>query len=84
MRTTVTLDPDVEAVIRGAMVQRGISFKRALNDAVRASVVEPNAERRSYTRVRDLGLPRVDLTHALRLAADLEDEELARRMQAGR
>ena len=35
MRTTVTLDADVEAIVRFAMRERGISFEAALNDAVR-------------------------------------------------
>ena len=35
MRTTVTLDPDVEALLRRAMRERGASFKQVLNDAVR-------------------------------------------------
>ena len=35
MRTTVTLDPDVERLIRGAMQERGASFKETLNQAVR-------------------------------------------------
>ena len=33
MRTTVTLDPDVEAQLRAAMRERGVSFKVAINDA---------------------------------------------------
>lgn len=84
MRTTVTLDADVEAVLRRLMAQRGVSFKRALNDAIRAGALPSPAAQRSYTRTRDLGAPAVDLTHALRLAGELEDEELARRMQVGR
>ena len=35
MRTTVTLDPDVEAKLRAAMRERGVPFKVALNDAVK-------------------------------------------------
>jgi hypothetical protein len=35
MRTTVTLDPDVERLIQDAMKARGISFKEALNEAAR-------------------------------------------------
>ena len=35
MRTTVTLDPDVERLIRDAMKERDISFKEALNEAAR-------------------------------------------------
>ncbi|MFT4259616.1 MAG: antitoxin [Microbacterium sp.] len=84
MRTTVTLDPDSEAAIRRVMQQRGVSFKRALNDAIRAGAVQPQAREGGYTRSQDLGVPRTDLTHALRMAADLEDDELVRKMQAGR
>ncbi|MGO1507520.1 MAG: antitoxin [Microbacteriaceae bacterium] len=84
MRTTVTLDADTEAAVRRLMTQRGVSFKRALNDAIRAGTVPVRSEQQSYTQVRDLGVMSVDLTHALRLAADLEDEELARRLQVGR
>lgn len=35
MRTTITLDPDVESLVRAEMSARAISFKAALNDAVR-------------------------------------------------
>jgi hypothetical protein len=34
MRTTVTLDPETEALLREAMASRGVSFKRALNEAI--------------------------------------------------
>lgn len=84
MRTTVTLDPDVEAAVRRVMEQRGVSFKRALNDAIRAGVTPVPGTRAGSTRVRDLGAPNVDLTHALWLASEMEDDELARRLQVGR
>lgn len=35
MRTTVTLDDDVERLLRDAMRQTGQSFKQTLNEAVR-------------------------------------------------
>ena len=35
MRTTVTLDPDAEALLRKAIAERGSSFKQVLNDAIR-------------------------------------------------
>ena len=35
MRTTVTLDPDTERLLRSAMRERNLGFKAALNDAVR-------------------------------------------------
>jgi hypothetical protein len=33
MRTTVTLDSDVERLVRDAMKERSVSFKEALNEA---------------------------------------------------
>lgn len=38
VRTTVTLDPDVEQLLRDAMQQRRQSFKEALNQAIRAGL----------------------------------------------
>jgi len=35
MRTTVTLDPDAEALLRRAIAEGGGSFKQVLNDAIR-------------------------------------------------
>ena len=46
MRTTVTLDPDVERVLQTAMRERGISFKQALNDAVRAGLMRESSRRK--------------------------------------
>jgi len=83
MRTTVTLDADTEAAIRRLMAQRGISFKRALNDAIRLGTTAPQRVG-DYTRPRDLGAAAVDLVHANRLLAELEDDELVRRLQVGR
>lgn len=37
-----------------------------------------------HLRTVDLGAPSVPLTKALQLAADLEDEELVRRLETGR
>ena len=40
MRTTVTLDPDVEQLLRVMMNAHGLSFKDALNQAVRAGATK--------------------------------------------
>jgi hypothetical protein len=37
---TITLEPDVQALIRTAMKERGVSFKEALNSAVRAGLTQ--------------------------------------------
>lgn len=67
------------------MRERGASFKEALNDAIRDGLA-PRADRRPpfRTPTSDMGLPGVSLDRALALAAELEDEELVRRMRAGK
>jgi hypothetical protein len=84
MRTTVTLDPDTRLLVERAMRERGLSFKDAVNEAIRAGLGPADAGARHYTTPRDLGPPRVDITKALGLAGQLEDEALARRLAEGR
>lgn len=79
MRTTITLDPDVVAQIRRVMAERGLSFKQAVNDAIRAGARAGERQERTYTIVRHMGRPRANLDKALQLAAELEDEELLRK-----
>ncbi len=82
MRTTVTLDPDAAALIQRRMREHGITFKQALNDAIRSGQGASRAPFRTATA--DLGVPVVALDRALRLAAELEDEELIRKMRIGK
>ena len=83
MRTTVTLDPDVEVLVRRRMAQRRVSFKQAINDAVRDAyrTEQPGPDFR--TRAVSMGEPVVSLDRALQIAGELEDDELVRRMQTG-
>lgn len=82
MRTTVTLDPDTASLVRRLMEERGVSFKQALNDAIREGAA-PRTKVEFRTRTHRLGRPRADLDQALQLAGELEDEELIRRMRTG-
>ena len=86
MRITVTLDPDVVEQLKSLMRERDLSFKEALNSAVRAGLAAERGERRPYrTPTRPMGLrPGIDLTKALQLAASLEDEEIIRKLDLGR
>lgn len=83
MRTTVTLDPDVAAKLRATARERGVSFKSALNDAVRAGLhTAPSRKRRYKLPTRPMGLrPGIDLDRALRLADELEDAETLRKLE---
>jgi class 3 adenylate cyclase len=83
MRTTVTLDADVAARLKAVARERRISFKQALNSAVRAGL---GADRRAVRGFKQyaqaMGLrPGLALDKALQLAAALEDEEFVRRLE---
>ena len=64
------------------MKEKGVSFKRALNGADR-EVAAGRSTRRHETPVFDMGIPAVDLTKAMRLAGDREDEALIARLRRG-
>ena len=84
MRTTITLDPDVEALVKRVMRDRGVSFKEAVNEAIRTGATRGRPRRAFRTKVRSMGVPRIDLTKALMLAGALEDEATIRELAAGR
>lgn len=82
MRTTVTIDADVELMLKEAMRERDKPFKQVLNDAVRQGLrragTQPAAPFRQLTF--SMGKPLVDLTNGTALAAELEDQELIARL----
>lgn len=84
MRTTITLEPETRLLVERAMRERGLSFKDAVNEAIRAGLGPAQPRGHAYTTPRSLGQPRVDLVKALALAGDLEDDVLARRLTEGR
>ena len=73
MRTTVTLDPDVELIVKRRMAQHGVGFKQALNDTIceNGAPVAPFKQRTS-----NLGsdLDAVELQHRV------EQEDLERQL----
>jgi hypothetical protein len=84
MRTTVTLDPDVEAKLRQAMRERGVSFKVAINDAVRAGLGPTTPASQPYKmQTAPLGLT-INIDKALQIAGEMEDEEFIRKRELGK
>ncbi len=83
MRTTVTLDPDVATKLRQVARERGVSFKAALNESVRAGLADEGRSARPYRMPsRRMGLREgVDLDHTGRLLGELEDAEIIRKLQ---
>jgi len=86
MRTTVTLDPDVEKLLKAAARDSGAPFKQVLNDAVREGLRARGKARAADQAFRQrtfkLGPPRVDLTKANQLADDLGDADLVARWRS--
>jgi hypothetical protein len=83
MRTTVTLDPDVERLIRDSMRERGISFKAALNEAARAGLLREKHRRTRRFVQKSFRLgegQEFRWDKALAIAEAMEDEELSRRL----
>lgn len=83
MRTTVTIDPDVQELLRKTMRERGEPFKQVLNAALRKGLRAGGGKRAKPFRQRtfDLGRPLVDLTKALSLATDLDDAAKVARLR---
>ena len=84
MRTTITLDADVESLVKKAMLERGLTFKQAVNTAIRTGLGADGPRADYHFPTYDMGAPTRDLTHALHAAAELEDDEIARELNVGR
>jgi len=83
MRTTVTLDPDVEKMLQNVVRERGGSFKQALNEAIRAGLTRGRQPRtaRFFQKSYHLGpAPDFRWDKALAMADAIEDEEITRKL----
>lgn len=83
MRTTVTLDPDVERLIKDAMRERAISFKEALNKAARIGLrgKEPKRARKFVQKTFRMGENQEFRWDKALAAADaIEVEDLNRKL----
>lgn len=79
VRTTVTLDPDVVAKLKARMREKGVSFKEAINTAIRNGLAEGGKQRKPFhQKSYNMGTPTISLRKALQVAARLEDEEIVR------
>ena len=82
MRTTVTIDPELQTRVRELARERGVSFRETLNDVLRRGLGTQSTARPYEVRVRPLDLrPGIDLDKALALAAELEDDEIVRKLE---
>lgn len=83
MRTTITLTPEADGLVRRVMRERGLSFKDAVNAAIldgfRSVEVEPYS-----TPTFDLGIAQVPGHKFLQLAGELDNEEFLRKRELGK
>jgi hypothetical protein len=77
MRTTVTLDADVDRLLKEEMRRSGTTFRQALNQAIRRALAGSVAEERRPFKLRPKRLslrPGVDPAMLQHLEEDLEIE----------
>jgi plasmid stability protein len=80
MRFTFQFDDDLHQRLRIAAKQEGTSLSHLINRLLRQQLCKPRKRMRYVQKTYDLCLPRIDLTKALSLAAELEDERIIEKM----
>jgi hypothetical protein len=81
MRTAITLEPAVAALVQRSIEETGDSFKDVVNRVIARGL---SSEATAFkTAARSMGTPKVDLTHALALASSLEDAATTRVLETG-
>lgn len=86
MRTTITLEPDVERLLKDAMRERDASFKDVVNAALRRGLrvdstpPAPRFVQKTFDCGPFLVSPDTNFNH---LAAELEDQEILAKLARG-
>lgn len=84
MRTTIRLEDDLDRDLRSVAAVEGISFGKLVNHLLRLGLQARTKGAKSGRRFKEksarLGAPHQDLTKALDLAGQLEDEETLRKL----
>ena len=84
MRSTVRIDDDLMAELKEWAHRENVSQTRLLNRLLREGMKALREKRSCKTPYKEttiaMGAPRIDLDKALALAAELEDEEILRKM----
>ena len=81
----MTIDPDTESLLREEMRRRGLSFKEALNQSIRRSLLgaEPGAARCTVTPLFPAAFPAEFVSGSFnRLADELDDAATLRELGA--
>ena len=85
MRTTLTIDDKLAKALKDAAHRSGKSFKEIVNESLRAGLSARSSRKPRPYRLKPAALgdvrPGIDLDRALRLADQLEDEEIVRELR---
>ena len=85
MRTTLTIDDSLVDALKKRAFETGKSFKQVVNEVIASGLQPPPkpAPKPFVQKTYKLGqpVPGVNLDKALQLAGELEDEEIARKME---
>ncbi len=87
MSRTLAINDDILRQLKRLARTRKQSLTQTANETLRAGLANRRRGRASSPFVQevfDLGKPLVNLDKALQIAADLEDEEILRKMEAGK
>ena len=86
MRTTITLETDVATRLQAFSRRTGKTFKQAVNDAVREGLSRPKTVRAEpfVQPTHAMGKVKLDLTKALSLAEEFEDQSSIIKLTQGR
>jgi len=79
----VTLDPDVERELQAVIRQTGVTFKQAVNDAIRSGLTRrrPRAKARFRQKTFSMGAEQYFRWDKALAASDaIEDEEIVRKL----
>lgn len=75
------IDDDLLAQLKEQAQREGISLTRLMNRVLRAGLqTKTPRRRRVQIQTLDMGSPKLDLDKALQVAAELEDEEILRKL----
>lgn len=84
MRSTVRIDDDLMVELKARAEAESVSLTRMLNRTLRVGLSAPRRQtekRRPFKQETfRMGVPRVGVVKALALAAELEDEEITRKL----
>ncbi len=85
VRTTLTIDDDLAALLHAEARASGRTFRDVVNQALRDGLLREGEEGGYVPPTHPLGIrPGVDLTKALQLVGQMEDEEVVRKMETGK